>query len=211
MLDNIERVIGKITDIDRLPTYEEARQLFLFFEAGKQIQPNENPWSKFCDENGGIWSVYTVEFVEGLAQKIRDLNGTPVVEVCAGDGKLSHQLRMIGIDIKATDDYSFGSIRRKEDLVERLPYWEALEAYRPKVVLGGWSPVGSMRRDILAFPTVAHFLEFPFSGKDGYRATDDIRKDDVRIVSFADVAQHYICRNDGFPEHFSHDVKLFSK
>ena len=44
----------------------------------KTDKNNYTSWRKFC-ENDGIWSVYTVEFIDALEEVIRGLNETPIL------------------------------------------------------------------------------------------------------------------------------------
>ena len=205
MSSKMEDIIAKIRDIDGLPTYEEARKLISFFEVRKQTFPNEKSWSRFCLENIGVWSVYNIEFVDGLADVISRLSEPPILELCAGDGKLSYHLRKRGIDIKATDDYSDESIPRKENFVERRDYREALEEYKPRIVVVGWWP--AVKRYALNFPTVSHFLEFPCADKDYQR----FNRDGVEISLLVNLSKHYICCGDDDPQHFGHEVRLLNK
>lgn len=84
----------------------------------------------------GINTILTQEFVDELQKEMqrRRLADIPMIEICAGKGKLSYHLRKLGIDIIATDDYS-QKMERDESLVERLNHEEALEKYKPRLVI----------------------------------------------------------------------------
>lgn len=164
-LETVAETVAKIRDIEQLPTFEEAKQLILLLEEGHRRNYRYTSWQKFCEKHG-IWSVYTVEFVDALEEVIRGLNETPIVEVCAGNGKLSYHLRKRGIDITATDDYSDEEIKRDERLVERLPHKEVLVKHESRIVIAAFVPPDKgIAEDVLDFPSVNYFIQFPqFTG-----------------------------------------------
>ena len=203
MSNVMEDILAKIRDIDGLPTYEEARFLIKLFEIQKQIFPGEKSWSGYCKENGNIWSVYTVEFIDGLATKLEKLGEGPIIEIFASDGKLSHHLRKRGIEIIATDISP--NISGNRDLVERLAYDEALKTYKPRIVIAGWPTTG--RQSVINFPTVNHYIEFPYPNKAGYK----VYGDGLQLVLLTDVSKYYVCCGDDFNGHFNHETRLFNK
>mgnify|MGYP003885803469 CR=1 FL=1 len=146
----------KIKDIKKLPSYEEAERLLHFLEDGSHSDYSRNRWLGFCKDQG-LYNVYNTEFVDALAREIKRLKDSPIVEICAGRGELSYQLKKRGIDIKPTDDYS-GRLS-KEGLVERLSHKRALEKYKPRVVLAAWIPHQVIRFDVLDYPTVRYFID----------------------------------------------------
>jgi len=156
MFNSMQEIMAKIIDIDRLPSYEEAKQLFHFLEDRSHRDSGQRRWFNFCEDHG-VHNVYNIEFINALANEIRGLNDSfPIVEICAGDGKLSHQLRKRGIDIKPTDDYSRKLL--KNGLVEKLSHQEALGKYEPRVVLASWIPYSTIGFDILDYPSVKQFI-----------------------------------------------------
>lgn len=166
--EDIEDVVKKIEDIDKLPSYEEAQKLLLYFFLGEDFRDRpirENCWNDFCSERG-VHNVYNVEFINKMESEIGDLveeldnsSGDPsIVEICAGRGKLSHQLGKGGSDIIATDDYSSGLSR--EDLVEKLSHKKALEEYEPEIVVGAWIPSDpEIGLDVLDSQSVRYFID----------------------------------------------------
>ena len=187
---------GKILDIDKLPTYEEARRLMHHFFEGIdeyefQSRPGKStPWEEWCVKNG-VHTVYNVEFVDALAEKIRSFNETPVVEVCAGNGKLTRQLRKRGIPVTATDDYSWG-LSTDENSVERLSHKAALEKYKPRIVVASWlSPSILIALDILEFQSVDYFIVID-SGSVGW--LHDATK--FKKECLKEIGRYNICMHD---------------
>ena len=158
-------IVDKITSIDNLPAFEEAcklcYELWDSFDKNVQINGRLVSWPLFCMGNE-IHEVYNAEFIDALAEEIRRLGNikTPIVEVCAGDGKLSYHLRKKGIEVIATDDYSFG-ISNDETLVEKLSSYEALKKYNPEIVIGAWLPYKAveMGLGVIDFPSVKYFFD----------------------------------------------------
>lgn len=212
---SMEEVMAKIKDIDRLPTYKETKQLLFFLENMSYrdyIQNIQKSWWGFCNEYG-VHNVYNIEFMGALAEEIKKLNDSPIVEICAGDGKLSHQLRKQGIDIKATDDYSCGNIRYDTNLVERLSHQEALTKYNPRIVIASWVPYQArIGFDVLDFPSVKYFLDIGEDVNGATWMTEEIydRKDCKRVY-LKNVGKYSICRTD-YPSGMFHScVSLFRK
>lgn len=148
-LTKFKRIIGKILRIDSLPSYREV--YYLVLRLGKER------WLQFCSRFS-LFNVETIESVRSLSNVLKSLP-SPVVEVCAGRGKLSYWLRRFGVKIIATDDYSW-KLWGERFNVERLSITEALEKYNPKTVLGSWIPANERHGvEILSFPSVEYFVD----------------------------------------------------
>lgn len=93
-------------------------------------------------EPRGIYCFYSRELIRGLAALIDGRE--PCVEIAAGDGTLSRFLRAEGVDVVATDDYSWQKTRREQvgDVVEQDAV-SALRERAPRVVLCSWPPAGN--------------------------------------------------------------------
>lgn len=157
------------------------------------------PWGFF---NGkGINSILTEEFVEELYKEMqrRRLADIPMVEICAGRGKLSYQLRKHGIDIVATDSYS-QKMDRDASLVERVEsHREALEKYTPRIVVASWVPNNvQIGDDVLHFPTVDYFIDIGESRGGASWLTPDYNNDDFSIKYLENVARYFIGTSDFF-------------
>lgn len=93
----------------------------------------------------GIYQILNREFNDALAEEIKELGLRPVLEVGAGDGELAAALRRRGIDLAAVDDYTEPlreRTNRNRHLPERMDYREALDIYKPQLVLCSWMPGG---------------------------------------------------------------------
>ncbi len=112
-------------------------------------------WLARC-EDSGRYVVLNGAFVEALAGVLRHLGGAPVLELCAGDGSLAAALRGCGIEVIATDAHPPAAAPAH---VERLTAAQALQRYRPRVVLGSFVPVDAgVDRLVLGSPHVREYL-----------------------------------------------------
>ncbi len=85
----------------------------------------------------GIYCFYSKK----LLSKIKNIvNNAYCVEVAAGDGTLTGFLNNTGVKCIATDDYSWSNYINYNNSVEKLSAKEALNKYRPEVVICSWSP-----------------------------------------------------------------------
>ncbi|MBU90784.1 hypothetical protein CMO94_04530 [Candidatus Woesearchaeota archaeon] len=129
----------------------------------------------------------------------RRLADIPMIEICAGRGKLSYQLRKHGIDIVATDNYS-QKMDRDESLVERVEsHREALEKYTPRLVVASWIPRNpELGDDVLHFPTVDYFIDIGERRSGSTWLTLDYSNEDFSIKYLNSVAKYFIGTNDFF-------------
>lgn len=136
-------------DQTRLPTREQVFAALHFY--------GENPDTvhDVCAARD-IFEIMTEEYVSALARYLADrighlrLNGNPltILEVGAGDGKLTqtlreklHQLNVQNIRMIAADSQEWNI--KPTAPVERMGYEEALQAYGPQIVLCSWMPPSS--------------------------------------------------------------------
>ena len=149
----------KLISIERLPAHQEVIDLLVFSEenflAGRRelnfelfglerLLPYTLPidgYGIFTYEPPNIMSNHHVhhfltdEFVRGLAIEIQRLGiAGNMVEIAAGQGKLSYWLNKCGISIKATDE------QPRSDFVEEMNCDETLRTYKPEFVLTSWLP-----------------------------------------------------------------------
>lgn len=83
----------------------------------------------------GIYCFYSKALIKELSKLIGDKK---CLEIAAGDGTLTAFLNKIGVNCKATDDYSWGQYITYPDFVEKADAKTALNKYRPEVVLCSW-------------------------------------------------------------------------
>jgi len=198
--DRITSKINEITDkiirIDESPTYEEATRLLDLFDQRVSEDYSQEELGIFCHKNN-IYMIYTKEFIDELARKISLINNSPIIEICAGNGKLSHQLRKRGIDIAATDDYSWG-MHRNETLVERISHRDALQKYNPKIVVASWIPYKSrVGFDVLDFPSTKYFIDIGESMGNSTWMTEEIyEKKEWEETEWKRARRFSVCRMD---------------
>jgi len=174
---NLEEIEEEILDFKKLPIYEDAKRLMDHYSQSKDY-----PEDKLA--RAGIYQYPNVEFVKELAKLLNYLDGlcsspVPIVEVCAGNGKLSYHLNKRlpkGKSIIATDRENkphyyppfkefpsfrefYPPFRRHTKFVKDLDYREAIETYRPNIVLASWIPPNSdIGIKILYSPGVRFFV-----------------------------------------------------
>lgn len=127
-------------------------------------------WDYVLDPSNPRYEVLTSEFITALsdylAERANQYGGTTenpltILEVGAGDGRLSHFLkthldsRTPGIfQVVATDNGSDQNIQRHFP-VEMIAYSEAVKTYQPSVVISSWMPLGrNWTGDLVVAPSV---------------------------------------------------------
>ncbi|WP_010251065.1 class I SAM-dependent methyltransferase [Acetivibrio cellulolyticus] len=88
----------------------------------------------------GIYCFYSKKLLKELANLIGDLK---CIEIGAGDGTLTRFLKAYGVSCLATDDYSWNNYIQYPDYVEKIDAKEALNKYKPDVVICSWAPPGN--------------------------------------------------------------------
>lgn len=153
--------IEKLKDSSSLPKYselnEELKSVFQRNLFIKGDDPDYEKWKRFVEnKESPVYEIWTEEYIEGLsnylverAESLQTLGKKPltVLEVGAGDGKLSHFLqqkleeKLPGVfKIIATDS---GEDKIKTDCpIEIIDYKQALNKYQPAVVICSWMPLG---------------------------------------------------------------------
>lgn len=131
-------------------------------------------WYKFCfDEQDPVFEFLNKEHLEALTdyiiERLERYGATPsrplkILEVGAGNGRLSHFLRqMLGKKAKglakviASDSGEWGL--RSDFLVEVADHAEALEQHDPKIVIYSWMPYEMDFTDAFrAHPSVEEYI-----------------------------------------------------
>ncbi|MDD2898278.1 MAG: hypothetical protein PHI31_06155 [Desulfuromonadaceae bacterium] len=88
----------------------------------------------------GIYCFYSRQLIDALVKLI---GARTSLEIAAGDGTLTRFLTDRGVQITATDDYSWGHEVKYPELVVNLNAQDALRTYNPDVVLCSWPPAGN--------------------------------------------------------------------
>ncbi len=112
-------------------------------------------WPCACEQLGRFL-VPCRELIASLADQLGSLEDGPALEVCAGRGELAALLRAAGVRVHSTDvEVPDGAA----EFVERMAADEALEQYRPAVVLGSFVPIDSgIDAMVMSFPSVRHYV-----------------------------------------------------
>ena len=151
-----------VATADYLPTYSECCQFI------KDLEQR-------CCSTLGVFHISSVfnlynwlnaEFVISLGAWLRERRspGSEIIEVCAGDGLLSHWLlRAQNVPVRATDrDTSAENHYTRTDhsgRVERLDAASALRKYNPQIVLASWVPHSDdLAVEIMEYPSVKHLI-----------------------------------------------------
>lgn len=123
-----------------LPSYE-------FVEL--KMREQEHDMFSFCHEER-IFQLWNLEYICCLVDEILERVGKGLVlEVCAGDGQLTHWLKQRGVNILAADNFSWGKDSKTKNQiqaifpVERMEALEAIDFYKPEMVIVSWLPYGS--------------------------------------------------------------------
>lgn len=140
-----------ILDVKGLPTFEQAQRFYSVLKGR-----GEEALSDFFQEND-IFQVWNEEFIEGLVSLIKGLETQPILEICAGNGKLGYHLQQRGINLHMTDDGSWHI--NSNGLTEKLDYNEALKKYEPQLVIAAWPEQWTrIKWNVLDFPTLKYFI-----------------------------------------------------
>lgn len=155
---NQYRTYLKIASMDRLPKADECIRL---------MQKVDRTYGNGA--YGGLLSLAGQHqiihdgLIDGLARLIRQLGTSNNLEISAGTGKLSYWLNKRGIRITPTD------LNPRIRGVKRLDYRDAIDTYRPELVLAAWPVPYGVRliTDVFNRESVRHFIVV---GKGGFMA-----------------------------------------
>ncbi|OGL30739.1 hypothetical protein A3F37_03925 [Candidatus Saccharibacteria bacterium RIFCSPHIGHO2_12_FULL_41_12] len=154
---------GWTTDPSYLPSLDEVRATEISFEGKEALrQYYVRPWET---ERFEVW---TQEFIAGLSKHIlsgvnvAQVEAPMILEVGAGDGRLAGflgqiielsdpQASVVATDTEPQQGSAFPVIS--------MDVREALEEYKPNVVISSWMPLGhEWTRDMRAAPTVNEYI-----------------------------------------------------
>ena len=88
----------------------------------------------------GIYCFYSHQLIAALADRI---GARSCIEIAAGDGTLTRFLAQQGVQIQASDDYSWEHAVRYPEWVARMDAKEALRLHAAEVVICSWPPAGN--------------------------------------------------------------------
>lgn len=135
----------------------------------------------------GMYCFYSRPLIRELAGLA---GGRRTLEVGAGDGALARFLTDAGVDLVATDDFSWSHNIEYPENVRQLTARDALRTYRPEVVICSWPPPGNpFERQIFKTPSVDVYItiggqdEFAAGNWDDYRAQSEFTFEEVPALS----------------------------
>jgi hypothetical protein len=104
----------------------------------------------------GIYCFYSKPFIATLVEMI---NNRKCLEIGAGDGTLTGFLKAQGVEITATDNYSWAKSVHYPEWVIKMDAREALTNYSPEVVICSWPPAqNDFESCIFQTPTVQLYI-----------------------------------------------------
>jgi len=144
-------------------------QKLLFSDSGFTRKPvdlaqYEQTWPQLTQQSflmplvnkKGIYCFYSKDLILALKTLVNDL---PCVEVGAGDGTLSRFLSDAGVQIQATDNYSWSAFITYPAEVEKLDAKQTLKKYKPPVVVCSWpDPENSWEQEVFLCPSVVLYV-----------------------------------------------------
>lgn len=132
-------------DLTGLCTFETAVEKMAAAE-------HEAGWLAACEEQS-IYLLLTERMLAELARFLREINEGTAVEICAGAGRLTSALSSRGVEIRATD------ASPQHPTVLSLSAREAIERFRPTVVLGTFVPFDAgADEEVLKDGSVTHYV-----------------------------------------------------
>ncbi|MBS3072011.1 hypothetical protein J4408_03400 [Candidatus Pacearchaeota archaeon] len=195
--EKFESILSKMTEYSTLPTFKEARQIWKYLSVKNDEDFNHLSWGELLSR-AKILNVHTYELINGLARVIEQIGEQPIIEICAGDARLSYHLQNRGVQIKPIDDNSYNLSKGKTEI---LSHADALKKYNPKIVLGCWvHPEEQIGFDVLDFPSVNHFIDIGEGIGGATWMTNKIyTKRDFKIKELEDLSKYCLNRMDRPP------------
>jgi len=225
-----EELREKLRDPNFLPTREQTINAFT----------NHEEWEEFCfDEEEPVYDLYNKEYLNAFTDYFVDRIGEygaskekplVILEIGAGNGRLSHFLeeelnqKVSGqVKVIATDS---GEDAIKADFsVEQLKHDEAMEKYKPDIVIFSWMPYGEdSSKDIRKVDSVQEYIligeaENGCCGDDwetwGNQIFDEeippYEVDGFQKEKLDDLSELQICRTDRMPGRINNSATVSFK
>ena len=210
--ERINTIPSSWLDFDELPSYTEVMSTL------GQIEGRNNPFGNlffsWCTQHG-VYEMFTKEYVFSMAEYLTGrcvhLDHPLILEVGAGNGRLTHHLRKhLDVEMIATDSFDdFWPIDRSEEHVENLDHKQAMEKYavdgRDVIIVVSWMPYqDDWTPDFRENPNVVEYV-FIGEGWGGCCGDESVFEEAVLEKDgfyYEDVDLHrQICRTDwGFGE-----------
>jgi len=174
----VERLLWTRSGERRVPSTRELDAALTRLRRGELFDLCE------LDPRGPVYLLPTRELVRGLAARIRELGARRVLEVAAGDGFLSRELRRVApeLEVVASDSGAWIDPRARMNQRERrrlrgvdvpgvrlgpevlrLDALAAIRRARPDLLLASWLPPGKLLGRLIRAP-VRYVLEIGAKG-----------------------------------------------
>jgi hypothetical protein len=134
----------------------------------------------------GIYCFYSKRLIHALRAMIDDRS---CLEIAAGDGTLARFLTDAGVNVTATDDYSWRDVQFS-DTVLRQDATKALGVHRPAVAICSWPPAGNpfehqvfKTHSVQLYIVIASRHKFASANWDAYEQQTDFAFSDDATLS----------------------------
>ena len=115
---------------NELPSYEIVRQFIVKYS-------HTNGYYEIVHDKYNIFQFWNKEYIEALSKEVIDRVAEDLVlEVCAGDGQLTHWLKEKGVNIIATDNFERG-LKPKFSVI-KFSAIRAIKKHNPVMVIASW-------------------------------------------------------------------------
>ena len=150
-----EEIRKKLRDPNFLPSHKLLAKYFKFDRENRYNDPEWKKWFSFMNESKHpVYEIWTKEYIHAfgtyLAQRVMELGGTEgnptaILEVCAGDGRLTHFLQEKMNELKLKKVKLIASDSGDSDMpqvfpVENIDHKKALGKHKPRIVICSWMP-----------------------------------------------------------------------
>lgn len=154
-----------------------------------------------------IYQVPNIEFIQGLCNKIRDIDPKKIIEVGSGRGIICrYTSNFLNEKIILTDSYSWW---RNHELMEHVKspadlysdilkrtYIEAIEEFKPDLIIASWIPYNECwTKDFRKYPFVKGYLLIGES-RGGATGSEEDWDTDWNLQYLDDVSKYGICKTD---------------
>ena len=135
----------------------------------------------------GIYCFFSKKLIAELSDIMK---GKCCLEIAAGDGTLTEFLANTGVDITATDNYSWEHEIKYPGIVFKMDAHAALKKYKPEVVICSWPPANNLfEQDIFNTKCVNLYIligsrhKFASGNWDSYLAQTDFSMEESITLS----------------------------
>lgn len=187
-----QELVDRIGRVER--AFYERMRLLDYSEFGK----NNIGFFAWCDIRN-VFQVMSCEFIDALADEIRNIDPEVIVEVGAGRGSMGKYLsEALNREIILTDDHTYWTTEKLPESIKIMDYRKAIQTYNPDLVIASWIPHGSFWTGFFRdHPSVKGYILMGESPGTCTGSELDL-KTDWEIIRLRKVEQYSILRTDMF-------------